>query len=81
MSKVYCLDRLAEPDEEFNEVAARLAPSFQGALRYDHVDVRDTLDLERVVESIACKHSRLDGLIAAAGIQHITPALEYLLTK
>jgi NAD(P)-dependent dehydrogenase (short-subunit alcohol dehydrogenase family) len=77
MSTVYCLDRLAEPDEEFNEVAARLAPSFQGTLRYDHVDVRDTLDLERVIESIACKHSRLDGLIAAAGIQHITPALEY----
>ncbi|KAK7883595.1 hypothetical protein LTR67_011094 [Exophiala xenobiotica] len=75
--QVYCLDRLTEPDEEFNTVAAGLAASFQGALRYCHMDVRDTNQLESIVESIASEHSRLDGVIAAAGVQHISPALDY----
>lgn len=74
---VYCLDRLAEPDEEFNTVATRLAPSFEGSFHYGHMDVRDTDGLEGIVESIASQHSRLDGLIAAAGVQHISPALDY----
>lgn len=33
--------------------------------------------LNVIVEEIATKHGRLDGLIAAAGIQQETPALEY----
>jgi NAD(P)-dependent dehydrogenase (short-subunit alcohol dehydrogenase family) len=33
--------------------------------------------LNQIVEEIATKHQRLDGLIAAAGIQQETPALEY----
>jgi NAD(P)-dependent dehydrogenase (short-subunit alcohol dehydrogenase family) len=33
--------------------------------------------LNAIVEEIANKHGRLDGLIAAAGIQQETPALEY----
>lgn len=41
------------------------------------MDVRDTDRLEGIVESIASQHSRLDGLIAAAGVQHISPALDY----
>nr|KAK5449249.1 hypothetical protein LTR18_002338 [Exophiala xenobiotica] len=65
---VYYLDRLTEPDEEFNIVAARLAASFQGSLRYGHMDVRDTNQLESIVESIASEHSRLDGVIAAASV-------------
>lgn len=44
---------------------------------YRRIDVRDTEDLERIVQEIADKHGRIDGLVAAAGIQQETPALEY----
>jgi NAD(P)-dependent dehydrogenase (short-subunit alcohol dehydrogenase family) len=39
--------------------------------------VREVEQLGKIVEDIASKHGRLDGLIAAAGIQQETPALEY----
>lgn len=39
--------------------------------------MRDTALLNAVVEDIANTHGRLDGLIAAAGVQQETPALEY----
>ena len=44
---------------------------------YDHVDVTDAADLDAVIARIAEDHSRLDGLIAAAGVQKVTPALDY----
>lgn len=34
-------------------------------------------EINRITEEIAQKHGRIDGLIAAAGIQQETPALEY----
>jgi NAD(P)-dependent dehydrogenase (short-subunit alcohol dehydrogenase family) len=34
-------------------------------------------ELNKIVQDIADKHGRMDGLIAAAGIQQETPALEY----
>lgn len=40
--------------------------------------MRDSGELNRIVEDIANEHGRLDGLIAAAGIQQETPALEYM---
>jgi NAD(P)-dependent dehydrogenase (short-subunit alcohol dehydrogenase family) len=39
--------------------------------------VRDVKKLHEIVEEIANKEGRLDGLIAAAGIQQETTALEY----
>lgn len=39
--------------------------------------MRDTALLNTVIEDIANTHGRLDGLIAAAGVQQETPALEY----
>ncbi len=44
---------------------------------YDRVDVTDAADLDAVIARIAGENSRLDGLIAAAGVQKVTPALEY----
>lgn len=41
------------------------------------MDVRDIPSLNKIVEGIADEHGRLDGLIAAAGINQETPALEY----
>jgi short-subunit dehydrogenase involved in D-alanine esterification of teichoic acids len=39
--------------------------------------VRDTELLNSVIETIANEEGRMDGLVAAAGIQQETPALEY----
>jgi NAD(P)-dependent dehydrogenase (short-subunit alcohol dehydrogenase family) len=41
------------------------------------VDVTDAAELDFVIQKIADENSRLDGLIAAAGVQKVTPALEY----
>jgi NAD(P)-dependent dehydrogenase (short-subunit alcohol dehydrogenase family) len=46
-------------------------------LTYHQVDVRDNEALNKIIEDIANEHNRLDGLIAAAGINQETPALEY----
>lgn len=46
-------------------------------LEYRRIDVRDAELLTSVVEEIANSEGRLDGLVAAAGIQQETPALEY----
>ncbi|OQV08452.1 hypothetical protein CLAIMM_12725 [Cladophialophora immunda] len=75
--QVYCLDRLPEPDKEFFTVQERLGPKYGGSLKYDKVDVREAGNLDRVIEEIATHHNRLDGLIAAAGVQNVTPALDY----
>jgi len=74
---VYCVDRLEKPEQEFIDVQQRLAPMYGGALSYERVDVRDAADVEATISRIADKHSRLDGLIAAAGIQNVVPALDY----
>jgi NAD(P)-dependent dehydrogenase (short-subunit alcohol dehydrogenase family) len=45
---------------------------------YHQVDVRSGVDsLNSLVEEIAEQHGRIDGLIAAAGIQQETSALDY----
>lgn len=75
---VYCLDRLAEPSPDF-KAAQELAEnqSYGGSISYDRVDVQDAENLDAVIGRIAKKHSRLDGLVAAAGVQNVTTALEY----
>lgn len=46
-------------------------------MHYRRIDVRDTELLNSVIEAIANDEGRMDGLVAAAGIQQETPALEY----
>ena len=46
-------------------------------LHYRQIDVRDVQGLNTVVKSISDAQGRLDGLIAAAGIQQETSALDY----
>lgn len=46
-------------------------------MQYRQVDVEDVESLEKAITDIAYEHNRLDGVIAAAGIQQITPATEY----
>ncbi|KAL2165410.1 hypothetical protein VTH06DRAFT_708 [Thermothelomyces fergusii] len=87
---VHALDRLPEPGagSEFARVADRAASELGGRgggsggdgrprLSYHRVDVRDQAALGEIVGGIAEAEGRIDGLIAAAGIQQETPALEY----
>ncbi|RFU30114.1 Triose-phosphate isomerase/Gluconate 5-dehydrogenase, partial [Scytalidium lignicola] len=74
---VYALDRLKEPCEDFFRVQKRAIAELGTTLQYRNIDVRETDELNRIIEEIATAHGRLDGLIAAAGIQLEKPALEY----
>ncbi|CAI7653053.1 unnamed protein product [Penicillium glandicola] len=75
-AKVYALDRLEEPAPEFEQIQQR-AKELGTELHYRRIDVRDTELLNSVIETIANDEGRMDGLIAAAGIQQETSALEY----
>lgn len=74
---VYGLDRLAEPTEAFLKVQKRAAEELGTTLHYRQVDVTDVPQLNEVVKSISDTEGKMDGLVAAAGIQQETPALEY----
>ncbi|GAD91752.1 short chain dehydrogenase/oxidoreductase, putative [Paecilomyces variotii No. 5] len=77
-AKVYCLDRLEKPDDEFAKAQDRAAKSsYGGALEYRHIDVRDHVNVNNVMAEIAAQSQRLDGMIAAAGINHLQSALEH----
>ncbi|MCJ1471757.1 hypothetical protein MMC13_000397 [Lambiella insularis] len=73
---VYALDRLLEPSPDFDRVKKR-AGELGTSLEYRRIDVRDTEELNKTVGDIGAKHGRMDGLIAAAGIQQETTALDY----
>ena len=74
---VYALDRLAEPSPDFYRVQKKAAEELGTTFHYRQIDVRDVEGLNRIVGDIGEKHGRMDGLIAAAGIQQETTALEY----
>ncbi|KKY13266.1 putative short chain dehydrogenase [Diplodia seriata] len=74
---VYALDRLPVPSPAFAPIQERARTSLGTSLHYRQVDVRDVAGLNDVVTQIGDECGRLDGLIAAAGIQQETPALEY----
>jgi len=73
---VHAID-LLEPSSEFAQVADRAATELGSSFTYHQLNVRDNALLNDTVAGIADKHGRIDGLIAAAGIQQETPALEY----
>lgn len=62
--------------EDFPRIQAK-ASTLGTKLEYRRIDVRDTDLLNKTIEEIATAEQRMDGLIAAAGIQQETPALEY----
>ncbi|SCV51341.1 related to D-arabinitol 2-dehydrogenase [Fusarium fujikuroi] len=77
---VHAVDRLPSPVEDpksnFSQVSDR-GRELGTSLHYHQVDVRDVPGLNRIFEDIANGAGRLDGLIAAAGINHETPAIDY----
>ncbi|KAK5631574.1 hypothetical protein RRF57_007288 [Xylaria bambusicola] len=80
IDSVHVLDRQSEPPagSQYQKIAQRARDELGTAVFYHQVDVRTGVDnLNSFVEEIAEKHGRIDGLIAAAGIQQETPALEY----
>ncbi|KAL2814277.1 hypothetical protein BJX63DRAFT_201405 [Aspergillus granulosus] len=76
-ARVYALDRLEEPSPEFFNIQKRAREELGSDFQYRRIDVRDTELLHSTVEAIANAEGRMDGLVAAAGIQQETPALEY----
>lgn len=74
---VYALDRLSDPSPDFFRIQKRAAEELGTALYYRQIDVRDVEGLNQIVEDIGESHGRMDGLIAAAGIQQETTALDY----
>ncbi|KAK7738189.1 hypothetical protein SLS63_002523 [Diaporthe eres] len=75
-AKVYTLDRLEKPDPDFHRVQER-AKELGTSISYNRIDVRDNISLNATIEKIADENGRIDGLLACAGIQQETPALEY----
>ncbi|KAF1810825.1 oxidoreductase [Eremomyces bilateralis CBS 781.70] len=76
-AEVHCLDRQPEPDDEFTVAHERIEKEYGGSLHYSQVDVRDVKNLDETIGRIAARKERLDGLIAAAGVQQITKAVDY----
>ncbi|KAI5781535.1 hypothetical protein EDC01DRAFT_789714 [Geopyxis carbonaria] len=74
---VYVLDRLETPSADFTTIQQRAADELGAALHYRHIDVTDTTALHETVHAIGASHGRLDGLIAAAGINKEGAALDY----
>lgn len=74
---VYALDRLETPSDDFYRVQKRAAEELGTSFHYRQVDVRNVEELNEIVKNISDKHGRMDGLIAAAGIQQETSALDY----
>ncbi|GFN18374.1 NAD(P)-binding protein [Aspergillus tubingensis] len=75
--RVYCLDRLPQPEEEFHAAEARANPDFGGSLHYRRMDVTDDANTEAVMADIAAQNNRLDGLVAAAGINYVASAIDH----
>ncbi|KAK4153535.1 D-arabinitol 2-dehydrogenase [Chaetomidium leptoderma] len=75
--KVYALDRSPEPDEQWAEAISRAVPEHGGSLHYRQQDVSDTTHLDELITAIADENQRLDGVVAAAGVQQVTQALDY----
>lgn len=74
---VYALDQLEKPSPEFYELQSKAEKEFGTSLHYRQIDVRDEAKLHKIVQDVSEENGRLDGLIAAAGINEEIPALEY----
>lgn len=78
---MHAIDRLPSPANDanstFSAVAKRARQELDTSLTYHQADVRDVPQLNKIFEGIANHSGRLDGLIAAAGINYEMPALEY----
>lgn len=76
---VYALDRV--PTEslpaDYHRLVERGKQELDVILDYRKVDVRNPAEVGEIIEAIANKHGRLDGLIAAAGINRVISAFDH----
>ncbi|CAG8112142.1 unnamed protein product [Penicillium nalgiovense] len=63
--------------EAGEEAQARANPQFGGSLHYHRLDVRDRESTNQIMSTIANGKNRLDGLVAAAGVNHIASAINH----
>ncbi|KAJ5981923.1 hypothetical protein N7451_012023 [Penicillium sp. IBT 35674x] len=80
MAEACALSRLPQPDEEFHAARARANPQFGGSLHYRRLDVRDRDGTNQVMSAIAEDKNRLDGLVVAAGVNHVEGAIGHSAT-
>ncbi|KAL4946335.1 hypothetical protein BDV06DRAFT_136507 [Aspergillus oleicola] len=80
-ARVYCLDRLTTPHPDYELAREHAEKYYGGSLHYHRIDVRDPAETNAIFAKIASNHGRLDGLIAAAGINYLEPALSHSLEK
>lgn len=71
------MDRLEQPGADFLAAKNQAENEYGGLLEYVQIDVRNHKEVENIFAMIAAQHERLDGLIAAAGINHLQSALDY----
>jgi NAD(P)-dependent dehydrogenase (short-subunit alcohol dehydrogenase family) len=71
---VFAFDRLPTPDPKYEDVRKKYPDQL---LEYKRVDVTIPADLQKAFREVADWEGRLDGLVAAAGVQYEAPALEY----
>ncbi|KAI9743628.1 MAG: hypothetical protein M1818_002944 [Claussenomyces sp. TS43310] len=74
---VYALDKAEEPSSEFRRIQKRANEDLGSRLDYRCIDVRDVSALNEIIETIGMSEGRIDGLIAAAGINNDKDSLEY----
>lgn len=77
--EVYALDRVATEGlpKDYYRLKERGEKDLGALLDYRKIDVRDREGVGEIVEAIANKHGRLDGIIAAAGINRVISAFEH----
>ncbi|KAI1408963.1 putative 5-keto-D-gluconate 5-reductase [Hypoxylon sp. FL1857] len=79
-AKVHVFDRQPEPGSgsPYQKVARRAKEELGTSITYHQVDVLEGAHkLKDITKGIFEKEGRLDGLLAAAGVQQETPALDY----
>jgi NAD(P)-dependent dehydrogenase (short-subunit alcohol dehydrogenase family) len=76
-AKVHCLDRLETPHPDFQAAKEHSENNYGGSLHYHRIDIRNAREVNQLFNEIAAQDSRLDGMIAAAGVNHLQSALEH----
>ena len=74
---VYALDRLESPHPDFLKAKEKAEKEYDSAMEYIRIDVRDNTQVQNTFAAIAAQEKRLDGLVAAAGINHLQSALDH----
>lgn len=59
-TSVYALDRLPEPSPDFGKIQKRAQKELGCLLHYRQIDVRNSTDLNMIVEDIGNEHGRLE---------------------